>query len=79
MIDFNRLNMQSRAHSMVMAMHKAGLNNAEIAARIGIKEGRIRPFLHGASALTDDEFRIVSEKLSLPVPFRSSTPKEAHG
>ncbi len=77
--DFARMREQAHALNIVSAFAKAGFNAAEIAHRIGIREGRVRPFLHGSITLTDDEFKTVSENLELPVPFRSPTKKEAHG
>ncbi len=78
--DLARMREQAQAHSIVAAMKKAGLNAGEISAKIGIRESRVRPFLIGSSTLTDDEFRVVSEALNLPVPFRSlTTSKDSHG
>jgi len=79
MTDLARIEQQAHALMIVTTLAKAGFNTGEIAVRIGIREGRVRPFLTGASTLTDDEFRTVSERLNLPVPFRSPTQKEAHG
>ncbi len=77
--EMRRFREQATIYQAVRLLHQAGKNIAQIAALIGIKESRVRPFLNGASSLTDDEFRVVSESLHLPVPFRSSTTKESHG
>ncbi len=73
--DLRRMREQHDARLCVEAFSKAGMNTAEIAAHIGIKEGRVRPFLVGTSHLTDDEFRTVSAALNLPVPFRTPSPR----